>query len=98
MVSNQPKESEGGFNWSNAHEQLPGNIVLLKTIDHELTCHSIITPNGPWHECVPIYPTDWQAPFQAAYNDLTDEQTPVNRAGWAQENRRLEEESIGGKS
>src|SRR5260221_3650126 len=92
MVSNQPKASEGGFNWSNAHEQLPGNVVLLKTIDHELTCHSIITPDGAWHECVAVYQTDWQEPFQAAYNELTEEHRAVNQAAWRGENDRLEAE------
>ncbi len=91
MVSNQPKESEdGGFNFSHVHEQLPGNVVLLKAIDHDIDCHSFITPDGEWHEVQMVYQIGWKAPFDAPHRDLTPEQIAANQASWEEVDTRLE--------
>jgi hypothetical protein len=92
MVSNQPRSSDGGYNWSPIHEQVNGNVVLLKTIDHEINCHSLITPDGEWHEIQMVYQTGWKAPFQAPHAELTEEQLAANQASWKEEDDRLEAE------
>jgi len=50
MIRNTYRGDESGFNFPDEYRQLPENMLPVVWLDHTVECHSILTPDGVWHE------------------------------------------------